>query len=112
MHWYLRSRSMKSLKEEEGGAMGSNRRGSLGPRSLLERRWSAVSNAGNFRKKKRTTITTKPAKNEEPDYVRVPKTEFEEFKHRVSAIGESAANLGSDFQENSFRRKKNFVGVG
>lgn len=86
LHWYMRSRSMKSLKEEEGGATGNNRRGSLGARSLLERRWSAVSNASNFRKKKRAV--TKPEKNEEPDYVRVPKTEFEEFKHRVSAIGE------------------------
>lgn len=89
----MRSRSMKSLKEEEGGATSTNRRGSLGPRSLLERRWSAVSNAGNFRKKKRAI--TKPSKNEEPDYVRVPKTEFEEFKHRVSAIGEwQSGNLG------------------
>ncbi|KAF7272688.1 uncharacterized protein LOC143201564 isoform X1 [Rhynchophorus ferrugineus] len=94
MHWYMRSKSMKSLKEEEAP---STRRNSLGPKSLLERRWSAVSNAANFRKKKRNSCAaTKKEilmchkkmalKEEEADYIRVPKVEYEEFKSRISAI--------------------------
>ncbi|XP_050311629.1 LOW QUALITY PROTEIN: rho GTPase-activating protein 11A-like [Anthonomus grandis grandis] len=96
LHWYMRTRSMKSLKEEEAATSGNPRRASLGPKSLLERRWSAVSNAANFRKKKRTScagtkkelamVSRKLEQKEEPEYVRVSKTEYEEFKNRVSAI--------------------------
>ncbi|ENN72791.1 hypothetical protein YQE_10596, partial [Dendroctonus ponderosae] len=96
MHWYMRSRSMKNLKEEDANASSSNsaRRNSIGPKTLLERRWSAVSNAAAFRKKKRHScaapkvdqVSSIPSHPEDPEYVRVSKTEYEEFKNRVSAI--------------------------
>ncbi|XP_030756674.1 uncharacterized protein LOC115882610 isoform X2 [Sitophilus oryzae] len=93
MHWYMRSKSMKSLKEDEI----PTRRNSLGAKSLLERRWSAVSNAANLRKKKRNSCAgTKKElmlsqknlglKLEEPDYIRVPKVEYEDFKNRITEI--------------------------
>ncbi|CAG9764719.1 unnamed protein product [Ceutorhynchus assimilis] len=100
MHWYMRSRSMKSLKEEDSITSSSTtttdtRGNSSAPKSLLERRWSAVSNVANFRKKKRIScaatkkelaMATRNNKPEDADYVRVPKIEYEDFKSRVTAI--------------------------
>ncbi|XP_060536047.1 rho GTPase-activating protein gacN-like isoform X2 [Cylas formicarius] len=91
-HWYTRTKSMKSIKENEETAI-SLRRNSLGTKGILERRWSAVSNAANFRRKKRSScISTKEEvalvgiEKQENDYVRVPKTEYDAIKNRVSAI--------------------------
>ncbi|KAL1501514.1 hypothetical protein ABEB36_006821 [Hypothenemus hampei] len=85
LNWYMRTRSMKSLKDEDNSVLhtsNSNRRNSLMPKTLLERQWSAMSGANNFKRKKRISN----AAQKEPDYVRVPKMEYEDFKNRVSAI--------------------------
>ncbi|CAH0551092.1 unnamed protein product [Brassicogethes aeneus] len=72
------------------------RRNSMGPKTLLERRWSQVSQVANFRKKKRNSLQpnilneeneiTLAKLPEEPIYMRVSKVEYEEIKNRVSKI--------------------------
>ncbi|XP_066258989.1 rho GTPase-activating protein 11A-like isoform X2 [Euwallacea similis] len=84
LHSYMRTRSMKSLKEDDSIA-SSSCSSSLSTKSLLERRWSAVSTAAIFRNKKRATCVPS-SKKRESDCMQVCKTEFEDIKNRVSAI--------------------------
>lgn len=111
--WYLRSKTKK--KDDETTSISS--RGSTNAKTMLERRWSAVSQVASFKRNKKrnscaanlthvksteslasTEVITSPSvqspeeltpkKNarKEEDYVRIPKTEYEEIKNRVSAI--------------------------
>ncbi|XP_066144058.1 rho GTPase-activating protein 11A-like isoform X2 [Euwallacea fornicatus] len=84
LYSYMRTRSMKSLKEDDCNASNSCR-SSLSTKSLLERRWSAVSSAAIFRNKKRVSCVP-PTKKRESDCMQVCKTEFEDIKNRVCAI--------------------------
>lgn len=78
--WFSRSKSMKNLKEESKPST----------RTLLERRWSAITQPNNLKKtKKRNSFAATSKKDQthpEPDYIRVPKTEYEAIKNRVSAM--------------------------
>lgn len=86
---------MKSLKGDDNL---TNRRQTSG-KSLLERRWSAINEATNFRKKKRiscnpqTTHSDQEKSETEPDYVKVSKMEYEEIKNRVSAIERTISTM-------------------
>lgn len=58
-------------------------------KTILERRWSAITSATSFRRKKRESFIYQPnesANSPKVDYVRVSKSEYEEIKNRVSAI--------------------------
>ncbi|CAG9813716.1 unnamed protein product [Phaedon cochleariae] len=60
-------------------------------KNILERRWSAITSATTFKRKKRESFIYHPNENitsnsPKADYVRVSKTEYEEIKSRVSAI--------------------------
>lgn len=58
-------------------------------KTLLERRWSAITSATNLRRKKRESFMYQPNESlncSKADYVRVSKSEYEDIKHRVLAI--------------------------
>lgn len=109
--WYSRNKTSKNLKSEDR----TNSKSSLGTKSLLERRWSVVSHANVFRKNKKRysyagtplrdliskSEPTLPNKTNEhvtadepsalsdttdPDYVRLPKSEYEQIKTRMAEI--------------------------
>lgn len=86
--WFLRPRSTKDLKQDDISTKPNRK-------TALERRWSGISQTVNVRKtKKRNScaallkqqidVKKKPVK--EPDYIRVPKMEYEAIKNRVSAM--------------------------
>lgn len=93
MDFNMRSSSMKNLKEDKSTLSSNNRRNSLGPKTMIERISSAT-----FRKKRRHSSAAIPKKElsvaerltaikqEEPDYVRVSKKEYEELGNRVLAM--------------------------
>lgn len=58
-------------------------------KTILERRWSAITSATSLRRKKRQSLVYQPNESlESPkiDFVKVSKSEYEEIKSRVSAI--------------------------
>ncbi|KAJ8984189.1 hypothetical protein NQ317_011098 [Molorchus minor] len=80
------------LKSEENITKRNNK-------TSLERRWSAITSATSFKRKKRfssnefpyinsdkISLHTKDIANVTPDYVKVSKHEYEDIKNRVSAI--------------------------
>ncbi|KAL3286348.1 hypothetical protein HHI36_000856 [Cryptolaemus montrouzieri] len=103
--WYTKNKTSKQSKAEDEENIGASRT-SLGPRSIIERRWSAVSNAAAFRRnKKRNSYggshhnlnaeSVKPSniqekirldEGAEDGFVKISKVEYEQIKNRVSAI--------------------------
>lgn len=108
--WYLRT---KNKKIDDTLSLGSQT--SLAPKSLIERRWSAVSQVASFKRNKKRNSCAPNLENKkvelkqsleniksnsapdinkvdkklvatEPDYVRISKIEYEDIKNRVSAI--------------------------
>lgn len=58
-------------------------------KTILERRWSAITSATSLRRKKRQSLVYQPNESFDTpkvDFVRVSKSEYEEIKSRVSAI--------------------------
>ncbi|XP_044263931.1 rho GTPase-activating protein gacJJ-like [Tribolium madens] len=77
--WFSRSRSVKNLKHETESKPSNTK-------ALLERRWSAITQPNNLKKTKKRNSFAATSKKDEPDYIRVPKTEYEAIKNRVSAM--------------------------
>ncbi|EFA06966.2 rho GTPase-activating protein 11A [Tribolium castaneum] len=78
-NWFSRSRSVKNLKPEAETKPANTK-------TLLERRWSAITQPHNLKKAKKRNSFAATSKKDEPDYIRVPKTEYEAIKSRVSAM--------------------------
>ncbi|XP_045483068.1 rho GTPase-activating protein gacN-like [Harmonia axyridis] len=101
--WYTKAKTIKSSKSENEENVRSSRT-SLGPRSIIERRWSAVSSVAAFRRnKKRNSFggshheLNGPSTNSassvvkmddvaEDSFVKISKVEYEQIKNRVSEI--------------------------
>ncbi|KAK9869240.1 hypothetical protein WA026_002991 [Henosepilachna vigintioctopunctata] len=103
--WYSKSKGSKNPKNENDENLRASRT-SLGPRSIIERRWSAVSSAAAFRRNKKRNSYSGPQHNSDSNpvtyskdnmevenkdtsddgFVKISKTEYEHIKNRVSAI--------------------------
>ncbi|XP_044746134.1 rho GTPase-activating protein gacN-like [Coccinella septempunctata] len=103
--WYTKNKSSKSSKAENEENVRSSR-SSLGPRSIIERRWSAVSSVAAFRRNKKRNsyggsqhqLNAQSSKsdhdlrdikideNSDDGFVKVSKVEYEQIKNRVSEI--------------------------